>query len=270
MSTTARPRGNTVLEALFPGTPEALTKLAVRWVASSSEHIIDSLWRAYATMSRTPDQVQALARATDDVERGCTQLLYFHLDDLMTGFEPFRLLHGVPEGASRKPAPARPPEYDIGFVMRSNYRIVWPVEAKVLRSPGLVSDYVKTIRTRMLSGLYGPFVTEGAMVGYLLSGTAAEVFSAIEKSLRVRLVRPRRWRGKEHATSHHKRRLKRRAAATSAFLVHHLIFAFIHCPVVDPASISLRTGMPKKTRSRVAVAEAGTLGPGSRRGRPRR
>lgn len=221
-----RKRGVSVLEVLYPSGTKELVRSAKAWVASSSDVMVSFVWRAYDALLANPELRPALAMATDDVERGITRLLFFALDDLLSGDEPFRLLPEAPEDESRKHAPARPRAYDIAFAMRANPRIMWSLEAKVLRTPATLADYVSTLTDRFLSGDYAPFVAEGAMAGYLLHGTSDEAFDRIARQLKTRLVRPARLRAREHRISAHARRIPRGMPYPARFRCHHLMMAF--------------------------------------------
>ena len=221
-----RRRGKSLLEVLYPDAPEELVRIAKTWVAGSSDVMLGSIWRAYDALLVSTAIKAALTTAHDDVERGITRLLYFELDNLLTGDEPFRLLAEAPEDEARKHPPARPPAYDIAFAMRVNPRIMWALEAKVLPTPATLADYVTTLKKRYLSGDYAPFVSEGAMVGYLLRGCSDEVFAAIAKQLGTRLSKPNQWKTRAHRISAHQRNIPPNKPYPKRFHCHHLILEF--------------------------------------------
>ena len=101
----------------------------------------------------------------------------------MTGYEPFYVQHGPYERETMMPPPAQPPEYDLAFVLRANERIMWPIEAKVLETPKAITGYVNDINEQFLTCRYAPFSGSGAMLGYLLTGNAAEAFNTIAQKL---------------------------------------------------------------------------------------
>ncbi len=216
-------RGKTVLEAMYPAAPEELVALAEAWVNDASTVIMNAIWGGFDALAANPAFRTALADATDDLERGITRLLYLGIDDLLSGDEPFRAIHGNQEDESRKAAPARPREYDIGFAMRSNPRVVWPLEAKVLGTPMALADYVRTVRERFLTCDYAPFVSEGAMAGYLLSGTQLEAFGAIAKALKAQLMADPRWPNRDHRVSRHRRTVPKATPYPRVFRCHHLM-----------------------------------------------
>jgi hypothetical protein len=219
-------RGKTVLEAMYPAAPEELVRVAKSWVANSSVVMLGAVWSAYDQMRANSALKNSLTLATDDIERGITRLLFFALDDILSGNEPFRLLPEAPEDESRKRPPARPRAYDIGFSMRENPRIIWSLEAKVMPTPATLADYLKTLKQRYLSGDYAPFVGEGAMVAFLLSGTAAEAFKALAEQLGSPLHKSPTWNARDHRFSTHRRQVPRGKPYPVRFRCHHLMMVF--------------------------------------------
>jgi hypothetical protein len=101
---------------------------------------------------------------------------------------------------------AQPPAYDIAFVLNANFRIMWPLEAKLLRTDGQLSDYVGDLRANMLTGRYAPFSNSAGMLGFLLSGQPVTAAKGIAARLAVALLpypvfHPQR----EHYLSQHRR-----------------------------------------------------------------
>ena len=142
----------------------------------------------------------------------------------MSGDEIYDVQHGRYEPETRAPAPAQPPEYDIAFFLKSNGRIMWPLEAKVMRSPANVAPYVKDITEEFLTGRYAPFSRSAAMLAYLLSGETTEVFPNIEKRLGAKLhPHPALHPEYAHQISNHRRVLPRPEWASGDFQCHHLI-----------------------------------------------
>ena len=219
-------RGKTVLEALYPSVPEELVDTAKAWVADCSEIMLGAIWAAYDALVLNPRVRIALAEATDDIERGLTRLLYFELDDLLTGNEPFRLLPEAPEDETRKRPPARPRAYDIAFAMRVNPRIMWSIEAKILPTPRTIAEYLKTLKERFLTGDYAPFVSEGVMAGYLIEGTAVEAFEGISEQLDTPLGPLEKWKARQHRVSIHKRTVPEGRPYSKRFSCHHLMLEF--------------------------------------------
>src|SRR6185437_8212522 len=116
-----------------------------------------AVWKGYDRLVHDPAKLKAVQDATDDLERGITQLLELEIHEVLSGEEPFDVQHGVPEGESRQPPPARPPEYDIAFIMNGNIRIMWPIEAKIMPPDRPLSGYINTVNDRYLTCEYAPF-----------------------------------------------------------------------------------------------------------------
>ncbi|WP_377828410.1 hypothetical protein ACFKHW_32070 [Bradyrhizobium lupini] len=144
----------------------------------------------------------------------------------MSGDEPFYVQHSPFEHETMAPPPAQPPAYDIAFVVRAEERIMWPIEAKVLETPGAVAAYERDVRQEFLTCRYGPFSEEGAMVGYLLTGLAVDALTAIEKSLGCALNTVPAFASRPHRASSHKRTVPIGKSYPINFRCHHLILEF--------------------------------------------
>jgi len=162
----------------------------------------------------------------EDLERSLTQVLEPRIHKVMTGYETFYVEHGPYERETKMPPPAQPPQYDIAFVLYHDERIMWPVEAKVLATDGTVADYVTDVREQFLTCRYAPFSSEGAMLGYLLSGDPDTAFASIAAKLpRLLEVHPA-FLHRPHRISHHKRRVPRGKPYPPEFACHHLVMLF--------------------------------------------
>jgi hypothetical protein len=228
---TAR-RGKTVAEALFPAATDQLVRLARKWCADSTDLILEAVWGGYDLLCNNPETIHRLSKSTDDLERGITRQLEPRIRERLSGYEPFFVQHGVPEDESRKPW-GRPREYDIAFVFRDNPRIMWSVEAKLLKKAHVPPDYVQTVQDRYLTCEYAPFIGEGGMAGYLLEGTPEQIFSALGPLLKTRLVRPKRPAGRPHRYSAHVRSVPAGKSYPRRFRCHHMIMPFNPAVVLD-------------------------------------
>lgn len=161
-----------------------------------------------------------------DLERSITQLLAPRIDRAMSGDEPFYVQHGPFERETMQPPPAQPPQYDIAFVLRKEERIMWPMEAKVLETSGAVSDYIKDIREQFLTCRYAPFTGEGAMLGYLLSGTTGNAFQNIARKTQCKLEAHPAFSSRPQRLSRHTRNIPSGKAYPSKFSCHHLMLEF--------------------------------------------
>ena len=162
-------RRRTIGEVRWPDTPDFMA-VAEAWRARCSTYLVGLVWKAYDALLLSVLSQINIDDAEDDLERSITQLLEPEMRKAMSGDEPFSVQHGRYEQESRMPAPAQPPAYDIAFILIQNPRIMWPIEAKVLRSDGSVAEYVTDLRNEFLTCRYAPFSSEAGMVGYLVSG----------------------------------------------------------------------------------------------------
>ena len=146
----------------------------------------------------------------------------------MSGDEPFDIQHGPYERETMMPPPSQPPQYDLAFVLRADERIMWPMEAKVLETDkkGAVGKYIKDVNDEFLTCRYAPFSSEGAMIGYLLSGNPAEAFKNIAAKIPYDLATHPAFTHRPHMISEHKRRVKKDKPYPREFRCHHLILEF--------------------------------------------
>lgn len=156
----------------------AFIALAQAWMGNPSKQFIGLVWAGYAAMRAALPVIDER-----DLERSITQLLEPRIRSVMSGDEPFYIQHGPYERETMQKPPAQPPQYDLAFVLRSDDRVMWPIEAKVMETPNTVARYVKDVRDEFLTCRYGPFSNSGAMLGYLLAGDSSDALSAIGTAL---------------------------------------------------------------------------------------
>jgi len=161
-----------------------------------------------------------------DLERSISQLLEPRLRDAMSGFEPFYIQHGTFERETMAKPPAQPPEYDLAFVWRADERVIWPLEAKILETPGRLADYDRDLREEFLTCRYAPFTASGAMIGYLLSGHAEDALDQIATRIGVTLDRLSPQDARPQRASRHVRPVPHGKAYPAAFTCFHLILEF--------------------------------------------
>jgi hypothetical protein len=201
--------------------PEFLD-LAAEWCRDQSENLLGFVWQAYEQLK--VDQPFIDGR---DLERSITQVLEPRIRSKMSGDEPFYFQHKPGEHATMLAPPAQPPEYDMAFVLRAEERIMWPMEAKVLETDGTVADYVKDIREQFLTCRYAPFSGDGAMIGYLLSGSTNKAFNNIAKKTPCVLEDVPAFIERPHKLSRHTRSGSLCKIQHSEFRCHHLILEFL-------------------------------------------
>jgi hypothetical protein len=184
--------------------------------------ILCFVWVAYDCMLANMPHIDGR-----DLERSITQLLEPRIHRAMTGDEPFYIQHGPFERETMARPPAQPPTYDLAFVLRADERIMWPIEAKVLETPHRVTEYERDVREEFLTCRYGPFTSAGAMLGYLLSGSALDAFAAIEAKLGCTLESVPAFVNRPHRASTHKRTVPAGKSYPVDFQCHHLVMQFL-------------------------------------------
>lgn len=233
-----------VSSASYPSAPsliadQSFPALAGQWAKDPAPQMLGFVWRAYETMLTKPPHVD-----DRDLERSITQLLEPRIRDAMTGYEPYYIQHGAFERETMSPPPAQPPQYDLAFVLRADERIMWPLEAKVLETPGMLAEYEREIREQYLTCRYAPLTTSGAMLGYLLTGNAADALTKLGAKLNISLDRVADFPDKPHRASMHKRNVPAGKLYSIDFKCHHLIFEY------RSLSRHRRTPKPAKTRTK--------------------
>jgi hypothetical protein len=189
-----------------------------------STTLLELIWKGYdAFCAERLSQVDC-SEDDGDLERDITQLLEPKIREGMTGFEPFDVQHGPYEHESWIGPPAQPPQYDIAFKLRCNPKVMWPLEAKVLRTDGTVAEYIREIRENFLTCRYAPFSSEAAMLGYLLVGDSEVAFSNIGNKGNWKLNKHPQFPDRDHRTSDHKRTIPEGKMYPANFCCHHLLF----------------------------------------------
>jgi hypothetical protein len=213
------PRRRSPLEANLP-VPDDFVKLAKLWRSDAVDILLDFIWRALDRLKLLGFQFDP---KQENLEREITQLLEPEIREVMTGAEPYFIQHGPFESETRAPAPAQPPQYDLGFILRDNRRAIWPIEAKVLKSDGAVAEYVKDVRAAFLTATYAPFSSEAAMLGYLLGGSPARALARISETLPCTMEQHPRFLDRDHRLSRHTRTIPPGKPYPVEFICHHVI-----------------------------------------------
>lgn len=103
---------------------------------------------------------------------------------------------------------------------------MWPLEAKVLETPGRVARYVRDIAQEFLTCRYGPFADSGAMLAYLLQGAPDAALQAIENRLGSALLPVPEHAGRPSRRSAHDRSVPPGKPYPACFDCYHLILPF--------------------------------------------
>ena len=205
------------------GTPDAqfIAHIA-SWGADQTAIMLGFVWQAYDSMITDKPHVDGR-----DLERSITQLLERRIQDAMTGDEPYYVQHGPYEHETMAQPPAQPPSYDLAFILRAEERIMWPIEAKVMETPNQAADYARDLNNEFLTCRYAPFSDAGAMLGYLLTGSASDAFESIAAKLGCSLKETSIFPNRAHRTSDHQRIVRAKKAYPAAFRCHHLLMEFL-------------------------------------------
>jgi hypothetical protein len=185
--------------------------------------LLGYVWRAWDLLIEEVISKVDLSGRPEEVERDLSERLELRIRRSMTGYEPFEIRHGVAERESRQPPPAQPPEYDLAFSLRSNERIMWPIEAKFMSTDDQISEYSKAVRERFLTCYYAPFSGEGSMLGYLNRGQPDHALVRIGADLACGMVQNEDFPDRPHRVSVHQRVVPSDKPYPSQFRCHHMI-----------------------------------------------
>ncbi|OLD94313.1 MAG: hypothetical protein AUI36_46555, partial [Cyanobacteria bacterium 13_1_40CM_2_61_4] len=194
------------LERRWPESDDFI-RLAVKWGENASAQLLTYVWVAYDALAAEVFAVDPPTGDDESLERSITQLLEPRIRAAMTGWEPFQVQHGPYEYETRSRAPAQPPAYDIAFFLVARPRLMWPLEAKVLRTDRAVALYVAAVRNEFLTCRSSPFSSQAGMLGYLVAGNPQRAFAAIERATRYRLAAHPHFHDRPHRISDHVRKV---------------------------------------------------------------
>lgn len=201
-------RRSTLSELLWPEDP-ADAHLPVEWANTVSVQVLDWIWRGYDALRAKHLTRVDLSQSLDQLERNLTFLHFTEIQIIWAnetqGFGSLHPAHEIPEFETRNRAPAKPPAYDLGFVHNENQRWIWPVEAKVLRTSNTLSEYLKDVNDKFIAGIASPYVGEGGMIGYLLTGMPDEVLDELVIRLGQNLLGISEFAARSHGVSIHTR-----------------------------------------------------------------
>lgn len=215
----------TIPQALRARTP-AQQRL-IEWPPATVPRLLELLWTAYDRV-----KVGKLAHvdlATDDLqlERSVNKLLSSELQRVVHeegGYASYTIGHEYTEEETLDPRSQRPPQYDLAFVWNEDPVLMWPCEAKVIKTPGAVAPYLHDVREAFLACVYAPFSSSGAMLGLLASGAPEQTLGAISAKLPATLAVCAPHRSRPHRISNHKRTVPSGKPYPQEFTLHHLIF----------------------------------------------
>lgn len=231
-------RGTTPYDLRWPATRE-FTQIISTFSSSAVEQMLGVVWKGYQKLEVSFLSKIDVSLADEELERSITQVLEPSIRDCLSGDEAYDIQHGPYEYATRARAPAQPPQYDIAFVVKTNRKVMWPLEAKVLKTPKNVSAYIKDIKNEYLTGRYAPYTSSAAMIGYLLRGDISKVPEHIEHSLGVKLEPHTSFSPTfSHHFSHHVRTFSDPDLTSGAFQCHHLIMPMWSGEIGEGSSVT--------------------------------
>ena len=181
---------------------------AQEWAGEVATQVLEWTWRAFDSLRANVLTRIDLNQPLEQLERDLTSHHFREIQQLWKteteGFSAFSPHHEWPEMATRSPAPAKPPAYDLAFVWNDNPRVAWPIEAKVVPTTGTLAQYVADT-AKFTGGIAAPFVSEGAQVAYLLTGETAEFFSNLSAGSSITLEEAAEFSDRPHRISLHAR-----------------------------------------------------------------
>lgn len=207
----------------WPETP-LFQNIAKKWCSNQSHLLMDLVWRAVDLVCQNDLSKLPMEASDEAKEESLNSMLSVRIEQLKSGDEPFAVVHQPPEPTQRKTKNARSPTPDIGFVWYENQMCVWPMEGKILAGKNGANEYATEVETNFLTGRYASYSTEGAMLGYLLTGSPAKTLESLAKKLSKRFSDHPNLSERTHKISKHKRK-KSETQPAGDFYCHHLVFS---------------------------------------------
>jgi hypothetical protein len=210
-----------------------IDEIASEWSGDFSNRLIQHVFDGYKLLMER-DLLESSAQ-----EREITQLLCIRIQQRVTGYEPYVLVHEPYEKETQLTPSAQPPTPDFAFVSTYKPKFVWAFEAKPLSNEADLKAYLDDLRNEFLTGRYSPFSKEGAMVGYLRSGNPEKVLLNIASKLgciiRPGIVIP----PAAHGKSEHVKSVPKGKSWPHTFCCHHLILPFLNLELYNSQNQSL-------------------------------
>lgn len=184
-------------------------ELPVEWARDVATQVLEWTWQAFDQLREKHLQGIDFSQPLDQLERDLTRHHYLDLQQVFhTATEGFCSLFPEREWdemESLSSSQAKPPAYDFAFVHIEHRRWAWPIEAKVLPTPGTMSEYLNEIHSKFVKGVAAPLVGEAGLIAYLLSGSAETFFDNLDVRLAMALEVVVEFPNRPHRTSTHSR-----------------------------------------------------------------
>jgi len=231
----ARSRNSATRPTIFDlryGAPPTADTLVRLWNLELTDKLLDLAWKGYDQLYGGFLAVIPWDLDYKDLERSITEAYVGAIEDVMSreyqGYFPCRVRHSPFERESQLTPKAQPPAYDLAFILNSDPRIMWPIEAKVLKTDKdtqeNLGDYVSTLNERYLACKYAPFSNGGAMVCYMKRGNSDVLFANIASLTSYNLQDYSSFSGRQHKFSDHVRSIPANKDYPREFRCHHLVF----------------------------------------------
>lgn len=201
-------RRPTASEMIWPDSPDD-ADVASAWAIGISTQVLSWMWRAFDSLRLDFLNKIDFSQNPEQLERDLTRNHFIEIQLLFKsetqGYSSFVPCAEWPEMETRSSPNAKPPAYDFAFVYVDNRRWAWPAEAKVVKSPGALGEYIKDVNEKFILGRAAPLVGEGAMIAYLVSCDADSVLNNIKSRLGQSLLPVPEFVERAHMFSSHER-----------------------------------------------------------------
>lgn len=193
------------------------------WAAGITFQALDWTWRGFDALRENVLSEVDFSQPLDQLERDLTSKHFIEINRLFAaeteGLSSIIPHHEFPENESAPGGSGKPPASDICFIWYHNQRVSWPIEAKVLKTPGTLSEYLGDT-AKFEKGIAAPLVGEGAQIAYLLTGTTHEFLMNLSTRITSPLQTVPEFSTRPHRASSHAR------LGSPALKLHHLA---MHC-----------------------------------------
>jgi hypothetical protein len=197
----------TASELRWPMDDESRRQAEV-WAVGVSAQVLGWTWSAFDALCANVLNEVDMSQPLEQLERDLTSKHFIEIQRIFgaetEGFSSILPHHEFPENESRPGGSGKPPASDISFVWYENQRVSWPVEAKVVPTPGSLSEYLGDTK-KFVDGIAAPLVGEGAQIAYLLTGKADSFFDNLRTLLPSPLASLPEFSERAHLVSSHAR-----------------------------------------------------------------
>lgn len=178
------------------------------WAVGVSTQVLGWTWRAFDALRANVLNYVDMSQPLEQLERDLTSKHFVEILRLFfaetDGYSSIIPHHEYPENESRPGGSGKPPASDISFVWYENQRVSWPIEAKVVPTPGTLAEYLGDTK-KFVDGIAAPLVGEGAQIAYLLTGKMDNFFYNLSTNLLCPLQALPEFSDRAHRVSSHAR-----------------------------------------------------------------